>query len=130
MERIIGDLVGDIVFVSVICILGYFYSDLGKEETIISIISIFVIYTGAVILKYNNKKEEFKQREQEERIKFQKDVETLKTNYKRALKSGEKQRALVAGRRYYSKLRKGELTLCDEQAIANDLSAMNEIFKP
>jgi hypothetical protein len=100
MERIIGDLVGDIVFVSVICILGYFYSDLGKEETIISIISIFVIYTGAVILKYNNKKEEFKQR------------------------------ALVAGRRYYSKLRKGELTLCDEQAIANDLSAMNEIFKP
>jgi len=44
--------------------------------------------------------------------------------YQKALRSGEKQHALQAGRRYYSHLRGGRLTIYDEQAINNDLLAM------
>lgn len=45
--------------------------------------------------------------------------------YVAAIKSGNKQRALEAGRKYYSELRGGTLSLYDEQAIANDLSTIN-----
>ena len=48
----------------------------------------------------------------------------LQEAYQRALASGDKQAALYAGRAYYSKLRGGKLTIYDEQAITNDLSAM------
>ncbi|HEX8355829.1 MAG TPA: hypothetical protein VF610_00370 [Segetibacter sp.] len=44
--------------------------------------------------------------------------------YKNALNSGNKQEALYAGRAYYAELRNGELTIYDEQAIANDLSTI------
>ncbi|RYZ51273.1 MAG: hypothetical protein EOP49_12115 [Sphingobacteriales bacterium] len=50
----------------------------------------------------------------------------LKEMYENALKSGDKQNALQVGRRYYSSMRGGELSIYDEQAIANDLSAMKE----
>jgi hypothetical protein len=48
----------------------------------------------------------------------------LKEDYDLALKSGDKKRALEAGRKYYSKLRGGKLKLQDEQAIANDMKTM------
>ncbi len=48
----------------------------------------------------------------------------LKTEYDRALKGTNKARALKAGRAYYSALRSGTLTIYDEQAITNDISAM------
>ena len=49
----------------------------------------------------------------------------LQEAYQRALASGNKQAALQAGRAYYSKVRgNGKLTIYDEQAITNDLSAM------
>ncbi|WP_338876925.1 hypothetical protein WBJ53_14815 [Spirosoma sp. SC4-14] len=48
----------------------------------------------------------------------------LKAIYDDALRSGNKSRALAAGRAYYSHLRKGKLTIYDEQAITNDLSTM------
>ncbi len=48
----------------------------------------------------------------------------LKDEYAKALRSGDKQKALEAGRKYYAKLRGGRLTIYDEQAITNDLSTM------
>ncbi len=45
----------------------------------------------------------------------------LKEQYELALKSGDKRKALEAGRKYYAKLRGGKLTIQDEQAIANDM---------
>jgi len=49
----------------------------------------------------------------------------LKAIYDDALRSGNKSRALAAGRAYYSHIRKGKLTIYDEQAITNDLSTMH-----
>lgn len=46
--------------------------------------------------------------------------------YQDALKSGDKKAALDAGRKYYSALRGGKLTIYDEQAITNDLLTMDE----
>jgi hypothetical protein len=54
-----------------------------------------------------------------------KELEALKQEYDRALLSGDKKAALTAGRNYYSRLRNGKLTIYDEQAITNDLTAMN-----
>lgn len=51
-------------------------------------------------------------------------TQALYEDYQDALKSGNKTRALQAGRAYYSHIRKGKLTIYDEQAIANDLSTM------
>jgi hypothetical protein len=48
----------------------------------------------------------------------------LYKQYQQALKSGDKQAALQAGRRYYSAVRGGRLTIYDEQALTNDLAAM------
>ena len=49
----------------------------------------------------------------------------LKKAYDDALKSGDKALALEKGRAYYaSKRESGKLTIYDEQAIQNDLSAM------
>lgn len=44
--------------------------------------------------------------------------------YIKALKSGDKTKALDAGRDFYSCMRRGRLTIYDEQAINNDLSIM------
>jgi hypothetical protein len=49
----------------------------------------------------------------------------LKKKYNEALKGTDKKAALDAGREYYSELRRGKLTIYDEQAIANDLSTMS-----
>ena len=52
-------------------------------------------------------------------------IKKLKKEYDDALRSSDKQRALAAGRKYYAKLRSdGLLTQYDEQAIANDINAM------
>jgi hypothetical protein len=51
-------------------------------------------------------------------------IKESKTIYEKALKSGNKEEALKAGRIYYERLRGGRLTIYDEQAITNDLSAM------
>ncbi|MEI6949746.1 hypothetical protein V9K67_21340 [Paraflavisolibacter sp. H34] len=48
-----------------------------------------------------------------------------KQDYDQALRSGDKRAALEAGRRYYSLLRDGNLTVYDEQALANDLNTMS-----
>ena len=49
----------------------------------------------------------------------------LKRQYDIDLASGNKSKALSSGRAYYKAKRgNGQLTIYDEQAIANDLSAM------
>jgi hypothetical protein len=50
----------------------------------------------------------------------------LKSEYEEALRGRDKAKALAAGRAYYQEMRDGKnLTIYDEQAIANDLSTMN-----
>ena len=52
-------------------------------------------------------------------------LKELKENYDNALRGTDRKTALDAGRAYYSALRKdSKLTIYDEQAIINDLSAM------
>lgn len=51
-------------------------------------------------------------------------VKEYKDNYDKALKDGNKVDALKWGRKYYESLRlDGNLTIYDEQAIQNDISA-------
>lgn len=53
-------------------------------------------------------------------------LEQLKLAYERSLKGNNKKTALDAGRAYYGALRENKiLTIYDEQAITNDLSAMS-----
>lgn len=54
----------------------------------------------------------------------------LKAEYEEALKGLDKRKALEVGRKYYSHKRsKGLLTIYDEQAIANDIAAMDDAKK-
>lgn len=53
-------------------------------------------------------------------------LKKIKEAYDKALKSSDKNQALEAGRRYYRSIRGGNLTIYDEQAIANDLNAMKQ----
>lgn len=53
----------------------------------------------------------------------------LKAEYDDALSGTNKSKALKAGRAYYSALRSGNLTIYDEQAITNDISAMRTDIK-
>jgi hypothetical protein len=54
-----------------------------------------------------------------------KKLQELKNAYDEALRGTDKQRAVNAGRAYYGALRKdGALTIYDETAINNDVSAM------
>lgn len=57
-------------------------------------------------------------------------VQEKKAAYLAALKSGDKQAALIAGRNFYEEARGGVLTIKDEQAIANDLSKMTLLNVP
>lgn len=52
----------------------------------------------------------------------------LKQVYEEALRSGDRAKALQAGRLYYASFRPGNrLTTYDEQALANDLKVMDTI---
>lgn len=52
-------------------------------------------------------------------------IPNLKRQYDNDLASGNKSKALISGRAYYKAKRgNAELTIYDEQAIANDLAAM------
>lgn len=52
------------------------------------------------------------------------EIERLKQSYQDALARKDKAAAVAAGRLYYAALRGGEVTLYDEQAISNDLAAI------
>lgn len=51
-------------------------------------------------------------------------AQSIYEDYKKALANGNKPLALELGRKYYGTLRGGDLTIYDEQAIANDLSTI------
>lgn len=53
-------------------------------------------------------------------------LKQLKESYEAALQSGDKEKALAAGRAYYQSLRGGELTAADERLILKDVSGMPE----
>jgi hypothetical protein len=54
-----------------------------------------------------------------------KKIDRLKEEYDNALNGNDKRVALEAGRAYYRELRRDKnLTIYDEQAIANDLATM------
>lgn len=56
--------------------------------------------------------------------------EKIESAYRKALKGTDRDKALQAGREYYSMLRKGKLTMYDEQALNNDLNTMVVTIKP
>lgn len=68
----------------------------------------------------------FSHAEKEKRrlAKIKEHLAEIKEQYLQSLNGTDKAEALRLGRLYYSTLRKGSLTIYDEQAIANDLSAM------
>lgn len=52
------------------------------------------------------------------------ETKKLRRIYDEALNGADKRAALNAGRAYYQNIRKGKLTIYDEQAITNDISTM------
>lgn len=52
------------------------------------------------------------------------EIAKLKSAYDAALNGNDKRAALNAGRAYFQKLRKGKLTIFDEQTLTNDISTM------
>ncbi|QMW05555.1 hypothetical protein [Spirosoma foliorum] len=48
----------------------------------------------------------------------------LRLAYENALRSGDKDQALIAGRAYYTWIRKGKLTHQDELSVKNKVSTM------
>ena len=52
------------------------------------------------------------------------EIAEIKNQYAKAIRDGNKALALELGRNYYSKLRGGNLSIYDEQAITNDLSTI------
>ncbi|MFD2937343.1 hypothetical protein [Spirosoma flavum] len=50
----------------------------------------------------------------------------LRATYDQALASGSRAQASIAGRVYYTYIRQGSITLSDEQAMVNDLTAMGD----
>jgi hypothetical protein len=55
-------------------------------------------------------------------IKKKRKVAELKEEYEKAIREKNKPKALELGRKYYSEMRGGILSIYDEQAITNDLS--------
>ncbi len=52
----------------------------------------------------------------------------LRSLYDMALRSGNKYEAYDAAKSYYTHLRKGKLTMYDEQEIVRDMIAMNQLI--
>jgi hypothetical protein len=84
-------------------------------------IVLFAI-AGGVFYYLNNtylKKTQLTQKTGQQELEF--DAE-LRHEYSVALLSGDKERALALGKKYYQNLRDGEPTESDEEAISRDLS--------
>ena len=89
--------------------------NLGTGELLILVIILSIVII-AVILS-NKKKSQANKLYEEQSQRLQK-------TYQNALQNGNKKLALEAGRNYFAHLRKGKLTLEDEQTITNDLSTI------
>jgi ABC-type siderophore export system fused ATPase/permease subunit len=90
-------------------------SNLGTGELFILVIILFIVITAFTLSKKRNSEANKLYEEQSQR---------LQKTYQNALQNGNKKLALEAGRNYFAHLRKGKLTLEDEQTITNDLSTI------
>ena len=92
-------------------------------------IIVFIFIFGALMTFIYKKHEEAKEIEKEAKEIEEMDriYNELEREYKKALQNRDKPLALELGRKYYSFYRShGRLTLYDEQAIANDLSSIDD----
>jgi hypothetical protein len=80
-------------------------------ETVCAMIAIVALFGFFALRGVSNKKE-------------REELECLKSKYNHDLEGTDKREALISGRAYYSRLRKGSPTIQDEQVLANDLSTM------
>jgi hypothetical protein len=88
------------------------------------LILIILVILGAItsLNPRQPKEDEWAKHAREFRIEK---TQTLLAAYKESLSGTDKQDALQRGRAYYAYLRgNGQLTIYDEQALANDLAAM------
>ncbi|SHL99942.1 hypothetical protein SAMN05444266_10623 [Chitinophaga jiangningensis] len=96
---------------------------MNNETTIWTPISIFLIAIALVvywIIRESKRKKEWRKKKEV----YDAYLAKLEEAYKNSLKGTDKSLALDLGRKYYKMIRNGELTIYDEQAIANDLSTM------
>jgi hypothetical protein len=84
------------------------------------IILLFLLIIGSLIFwLYSNAQK------RAETLKLEKEYEMTKELLRQNPKnSRQREQMLIAGRKYYSSLRNGILSIYDEQAISNDLSAI------
>jgi hypothetical protein len=96
--------------------------------TIQSFALLFILIISLLIFIFlYNRYDIEKQKKIQEAIRARnEELLRIKIEYKDALKSGDKKKALNLGRRYYSSLRDGKLTVYDESALTNDLATMDE----
>jgi hypothetical protein len=89
-----------------------------EQFKVIFIILMVLLVFRPIFQYFINKEKKLKIKIAEERAK-------LKIKYDEALKSNNKEIALICGRLYYSSLRDdGLLTVYDEVALANDLATI------
>ncbi len=90
------------------------------------LVVVLIAIAAGVMYYFNStylKKTRIEEKDGQQEIAF--DAE-LRHEYSVALLSGDKERALALGRKYYQNLRNGEPTESDEQAISRDLSLIKK----
>ena len=98
---------------------------------LILLIAVLIV-VAAMVFYFLNKVFKNKQNSGDKAIKTfeQGEIEfdaELRYEYSAALQSGDKEKALALGRKYYQSLRGGEPTEIDERAIAKDISTMRQV---
>ncbi len=98
---------------------------------LILLIAVLIV-VAAMVFYFLNKVFKNKQNSGDKAIKTfeQREIEfdaELRYEYSAALQSGDKEKALALGRKYYQSLRGGEPTEIDERAIAKGISTMRQV---
>jgi hypothetical protein len=101
-------------------------------DTKLILLIITLIVVAGIVFYFLYRANKRRREEMVEPIKTfeQKEIEfdaELRHEYSSALQSGDKEKALALGKKYYQSLRGGEPTSEDEQAIFNDLSTMKKV---
>ncbi len=100
-------------------------------DTKLIMLMIALIVIAGIVFYFLYRAYQKKLKEMAEPLKTfeQKEIEfdaELRHEYSSALQSGDKEKALVLGRKYYQSLRRGEPSEDDEKAISKDLSVMKK----
>jgi len=101
-------------------------------DTKLILLIITLIVLAGIVFYFLYRANQRRREEMVEPIKTfeQKEIEfdaELRHEYSSALQSGDKEKALALGKKYYQSLRGGEPTSEDEQAIFKDLSTMKKV---